>query len=122
MVFNGNAKTCEMLLKHHANAGIIAEQVEWLSGKKLPAFCYGNPNLYVQAKEDDEQTVIGIWNFFEDEVLDPVIQFGQTYQSAEFLCGSGELCGDRACLTDIPPYAFRGIVLKKFPTGIKQTK
>lgn len=114
LVFNCIGKDNEMLLKSHANAKLIADNTEWLSGNKLPAFCYGNPNLYIQCKEDDKTTVIGIWNFFEDEVIDPVIQLGQKYKSAEILCGSGELCDDTVRLDDIPPFAFRGIVLEKF--------
>ena len=113
LVFNCNAKDSEKLLKHHANARIIANNTQWLSGEKLPAFCYGNPNLYIQCKEDDEHLVIGIWNFFEDEVINPVILLSRKYQHAEFLCGVGKLCGDQVCLDDIPPYAFRGIVLNK---------
>lgn len=113
LVFNCNAKDSERLLKHHANARIIANNTQWLSGEKLPAFCYGNPNLYIQCKEDEKYLVIGIWNFFEDEVIDPVISLSRKYQSAEFLCGSGKLSEDQVRLTDIPPYAFRGIVLTK---------
>ncbi len=113
LVFNCNAKDTEMLLKHHANAKIIADYVEWLSGKKLPAYCYGNPNLYLQCKENEKQLVIGIWNFFEDEVIEPVIQLAKEYNRAEFLFGLGTLLGERAVLSDIPPYGFRCIVLEK---------
>lgn len=113
LVFNCIAKKCEAHLRHYANAKIIAYNTEWLSGNKLPAFCFGHPNLYLQCKEDDESTVVGIWNFFEDEAIEPVINLGQSYKSAEFLCGSGNLCESTVKLDDIPPYAFRGIVLKK---------
>lgn len=113
LVFCCNGKESERLLKHYANAKTIAEHVKWLSGNRLPAFCYGNPNLYLQCKEDQDYLVVGIWNFFEDEVINPVIHLAQEYKSAEFLCGSGTLAGDRAILADIPPYVFRGIVLKK---------
>ena len=115
LVFNCNAKKSESLLKHYANAKLIAEHTQWLSGEKLPAYCNGNPNLYMQCKEDGEQLVIGLWNFFEDEAIEPVVQLGRQYEKAEFLCGAGSLCGDTACLDDIPPYAFRGIVLHKKP-------
>jgi hypothetical protein len=113
LVFNCIGKDCEMLLKHHANAKMIADSVEWLSGNKLPAFCYGNPNLYMQCKEDENALVVGLWNFFEDEVIEPVIELGQAYQSAEFLCGQGSLYEDTVRLDDIPPFGFRAIVLSK---------
>ena len=67
----------------------------------------------MQCKEDDEHLVIGLWNFFEDEVIEPVVQLAHKYQKAEFLCGSGIICGDTVHLDDIPPFAFRGIVLHK---------
>ena len=113
LVFNCNGKDSEMLLKHHANARIIAESTEWLSGKRLPAFCYGNPNLYMQVKEDEKETVVGLWNFFIDPVLDPVIELGEKYESAEFLHATGELRENTAHLSDIPPFGFCAIVLKK---------
>jgi len=113
LVFNCIGKDCENLLKHYGNAKIIADNTKWLSGNKLPAFCYGNPNLYIQCKEDEDSMVIGVWNFFEDDALEPVIQLGNKYQSAEFLNGSGTLCSDTVKLADIPPFAFRGVVLKK---------
>ena len=102
-----------MLLRHYANAKLITDNTEWLSGNKLPAFCYGNPNLYIQCKEDESTTAIGIWNFFEDEALSPIINLGQEYESAEFISGDGTLYKDSVQLTDIPPIEFRGIILKK---------
>ena len=112
-VFNCDGKDCENLLKHYANARVIADHTEWLSGNKLPAFCLGNPNLYMQCKEDEKSIAIGLWNFFEDEALEPVIQLDRTYESVEFLCGSGRLCADTIRLSDIPPFGFCGIVLTK---------
>ena len=113
LVFNCIAKDREMHLRHYANAKLITDSIEWLSGNKLPAVCHGHPNLYMQCKEDDEGTVIGIWNFFEDEAIEPVVVLGQKYESAEFLCGAGSFSENELRLDDIPPYSFRGIVLKK---------
>ena len=113
LVFNCNAKDSERLLKHQGNAKMIAENAEWLCGRKLPAFCYGHPNLYMQCKEDERQLVIGIWNFFEDEAIEPVVKLGAEYRKAEILCGEGKLCGDSVQLDDIPPFGFRAIVLEK---------
>ena len=112
-MFNCNGKDSEKLLKHYANAKLIADHTRWLSGTRLPAFCYGYPNLYMQCKEDERSLVIGLWNFFEDEVLEPVIHLGKDYAHAEFLCGEGALCANTVRLSDIPPFGFRGIVLTK---------
>ena len=107
-----------MLLRQYANARLIAENVEWLSGEPLPAFCLGNPGLYMQCKEDGESLVVGLWNFFEDEAIEPEVKLGRSYASAEILCGEGRLSGDTVYLADMPPYTFRAIVLKKSPSDI----
>lgn len=113
LVFNCNAQTCEMVLRHPANAKLIEDSIEWLSGERLPAFCHGHPNLYMQCKENESGTAIGLWNFFEDEVIDPIVQLGREYESAEFINCTGSLLGDKISLSDIAPYGFCGVVLKK---------
>ena len=113
LVFTCIAREGEGFLKQHGNGKIIADNVLWLSGEKLPAYSYGNPNLYIQCKEDEESVVIGIWNFFEDEAIEPVIFLGREYKNADFLFGEGSLSGDKAVLEDIEPFGFRAIVLKK---------
>ncbi len=113
LVFTCIAREGEAFLRQHGNGKIIADNALWLSGEKLPAYSCGNPNLYIQCKEDEEHMVIGIWNFFEDEAIEPAIFLGREYESAEFLFGSGVISEDKAILDDIPPFGFRGIVLKK---------
>ena len=113
LVFAACGKDCDMHLRQQINARIIADSAEWLSGSRLPAFCYGNPNLYIQCKEDGDSLAVGIWNFFEDEAIEPVLELGEEYESAEFLCGFGELTHTRVKLDDVPPYSFRAIILKK---------
>ena len=102
-----------MLLRHSAIAQIISDSTEWLSGDRLPAFCPGHPYLYLQCKESESETVLGIWNFFADAALSPVVELGQSYKSAEIFCGGGRLCGERLFLDDLPPYGFCAAVLKK---------
>ena len=118
LVFNCDGKKSENLLKHDANAKLIADNTEWLSGNKLPASCIGNPNLYMQCKEDEKCMIIGLWNFFDDEALEPVIHLDRKYESVEFLRGSGSLGENTVKLSDIPPFDFCGIVLKKSSEGI----
>lgn len=113
LVFNCIGEDGEMLLRHYANARIISDNTEWLGGSKLPAFCCGHPYLYLQCKEDAKSMVIGIWNFFEDEAIEPIVELGRRYQDAQFLCGSGTLCEDTIRWNDIAPYGFCAVVLKK---------
>ena len=114
LVFNCDGKRSEYFLREAANARLVADAVEWLSGRRLPACAPGNPSLYMQCASDGESLTVGLWNFFEDEALAPTVRLGESYRSAEFFGGgSGRLSGDTVLLSDIPPYGFCGITLHK---------
>lgn len=105
---NGSDKT----LKHYARARQYATQVEWLSGRKLPAFCYGHPSLYMQAKEKDGVLAVGLWNFFADIAVSPVVELEKEYSEITFINCNGRLEKDRVYLSDIPAYGFAGFEVR----------
>ena len=50
---------------------------------------------------------VGIWNFFADEVLDPIIELDDVYTFVDIYRESGHLDGNKLILDkDIPPYGF----------------
>lgn len=101
------------LLYHYERARQYASVIPSLSRKALPAFVYGCPSLYIQCKEDKDSLTVGLWNFFEDTALSPVVELDSFYSDIEFLQGGGTLKGDRVLLDDIIPYGFTGFVVKK---------
>jgi hypothetical protein len=113
LVLNINAR-CEGsgMLKHYARGRQYAENIEWLSGKKLPAYVYGNPSLYVQSKKDENAMAVGLWNFFADIAVNPVVHLDKEYSEIEFINCSGELKGDKVHLSDIPAFGFVGFEVK----------
>jgi hypothetical protein len=108
LVLNFNTRSKKNhLLKHYARGKQIAESVAWLSGEKLPAYSYGNPNLYIQAKKgEDGSMAVGLWNFFADSVLTPVVELDLEYSSAEFVNCTGHLDGNRVTLSELPAFGF----------------
>lgn len=79
----------------------------WLNGKKLPAVCPGNPNLYLMVKENATSMAVGLWNYSEDKIRRPVIDLEGPYQSIRFLNCDGVLEGDRITLTSgLAPFDF----------------
>lgn len=84
----------------------IAQSVEWLSGKKLPAYLYGHPEMYIQCKQKDSGLAVGLWNFFADVAINPVVKLSDNYSNIKFLNCSGKLEGDKVTLTDIQPFSF----------------
>lgn len=99
--------------KQYARGQQIAENVPWLSGKKLPASAVGNPSLYMQCKEDAESLTVGIWNIFPDPVIDPVVMLGECWNRAQWVNTNGRLEADAAYLEEIPPYGFAAFTLYK---------
>ena len=88
----------------YGRSHLLARAAEWVSGRKLPAWTSGSPDLYLMCKENDGALAVGLFNLFEDEALDTEIHLGDSYRSVTFFSGSGRLDGDRVLLDDIPPF------------------
>ena len=103
------------ILRQQIRGRQIADNMRWLSGGNyLPAYCYGNPDLYIMVKEKDGKLTVGIWNFFADIVFDPVIELGEVYQGLKVLNGGkGELKGNQVLLSDIPAFGFAAFEVTK---------
>lgn len=113
LVLNINTRNgSDKILKHYARARQYATQIAWLSGQKLPAYCYGNPALYMQAKEKDGALAVGLWNFFADIAVDPVVELDKAYGEITFINCTGRLEADKVYLSDIPAFGFAGFEVK----------
>ena len=70
-------------------------------------------DLYIITKKQDDELSVGLFNLSIDECLDPVVELADSFGSAEFINCSGELKGDKIYLSDLNPYTFSAIILKK---------
>ncbi len=114
LVLNINTRTDNSsMLKHYARGHQIAQNIPWLSGERLPAYTYGHPSLYMQCKNSQNAMAVGLWNFFADIAINPVVELDGVYSSIEFINCKGELKGDKVYLDDISPYTFVGFEVKK---------
>lgn len=107
---NGNDTN---VLKHYIRSRQYADNIPWLCGRKLPAYCYGNPNLYNLCKRDDKELAVGLWNLHADIAFAPVVELDDTYSSIEFIGCKGELKGDKVILSDIAAFEFAGFTVRK---------
>ncbi len=96
------------MLKHYERGYQIAQNVTWLSGVKLPAYIYGHPSLYMQCKKNEKAMAVGLWNFFADTVMEPVVELETPFRDIRFINCSGKMEKDKVCLSDIDPFAFAG--------------
>lgn len=107
---NGNDTN---VLKHYIRSRQYADNIPWLCGKKLPAYSYGNPNLYNLCKRDDQELAVGLWNLHADIAFEPVVELDDTYSSIEFIGCTGKLVGDKVYLSDIAAFEFAGFTVRK---------
>ncbi|MBO5198723.1 MAG: hypothetical protein J6B85_09450 [Lachnospiraceae bacterium] len=103
----------ERYQQRYARSRQYGEQVQWLSGKKLPAYTYGNPALYMQCKRDEDSCAVGLWDFFADTAVEPVVELDEEYLEIEWINCGGRLAGNQVYLTDIPPLGFAGFEVRK---------
>lgn len=96
----------EFLYRQYTRSRQIAKNVKWLSGNELGAYISGNPDLYVMNKSDGKALAVGLWNFFEDYISEPVIKLDKNYSKIRFVNCTGKLDGDTVYLSKIQPYEF----------------
>jgi len=113
LVLNVNTRLDKSsMLKSYERSRQYAENIPWLSGKKLPAYIYGNPSLYMQCKKDKNETAVGLWNFFADEVINTKIELDKEYSSVEFINCKGELLGNILQISEMKPFSFAAFKVK----------
>lgn len=107
MVLCFDAFKCdESLWRQYTKGRQIADAIPWLSGEKLPAYSFGNPDLYIMAKEGGGKLAVGLWNFHPDAVKRPVIELKKEYKKARFFNCEGSLEGDKLTLSRLEPFGF----------------
>ena len=113
LVLNINTRLWEdRVLKTYERSRQYKENIKWLSGKELPAYCYGHPSMYIQAKKSSKAMAVGLWNMHADIAIEPVVELSEIYSEIEFINCNGRLDGNKVYLNDILPFAFAGFEVK----------
>ena len=96
----------ESVFRNYERSRQIAEFAEYASGKKLPAYVYSCPEMYIQCKEADGKLAVGLWNFFADEAFDFTVELSESYSKIKFLNCEGSLDGNKVTVKSIPAFEF----------------
>lgn len=70
---------------------------------------YGNPALYILCKKNENSMTVGLWNFFADIAIEPVVEPYGNYSCIKFLNTGGKPEGNRVYLNNIPAFGFLGV-------------
>lgn len=98
----------EASYRNYCRQSQLIRLLEWLGGKPLPAYCAGEPDLYVLCKSSGGKTAAGVWNLSCD-TASPIVTFPSNVKSARFIGCTGKLEGTRVTLSPIPPYTFAAV-------------
>ncbi len=116
LVFTFNAYlNGEGMNRQYERSKAIANAVKWFNGKGLSAYSYKNPDLYILAKKnkDESEMAVGLWNIFADSIYEPKVELNDNYSQIEFINCTGKLEGNKVLLSEIPPFKFAGFTVKK---------
>ena len=87
------------LIKNYATQKVLIETIPWLSGKKIPAYCKGNPELYVMCRKEEHAMSVGLFNTFADRVMNPVVILDEAYSHVEGIGCEAKIEGNKVTLT-----------------------
>lgn len=95
------------LFRNYYRQSQLCRGIEKLQGRRLPAVCLKNPELYILCKRRNGSMSVGLWNFFADSVIEPRVILDREYSRVDFYNASGRIEGDSVLFDgDIPPYSF----------------
>lgn len=109
-----DAKECgESIYRSYDKAKQLTNAFEFVGREVLPVKCFGNPDLYVLLKEDDNELCVGLWNLHADYVENASIILSNSYKKVELFNGSGKLNGKILNVDRIDAFGFVGVTLWK---------
>ena len=88
----------------------VADQIEWLSGKPLPARCERQPHLYAVCKQAGNVMALGYANCNVDEVIGARVRTDRPIRALRTIGCTGRALDDRTVLIDsVKPYGFAAL-------------
>ncbi len=87
------------LLKNYATQRVLTETLPWVARAPLPAYCTGNPELYLMCAKAEDECAVALFNCFDDPVLQPTVMLDGEYSAIECHGCEAVLEGDRVTLT-----------------------
>ena len=63
-------------------------------------------------KEKDGARAVGLWNFFADLIIEPVIKLDREFSSIRFINCNGTLDKDTVTLSTLPAFGFAAFEVK----------
>lgn len=102
----------DTMYRSYARSKQLEQAVKAFFGNNLPAYSYGNPDLYLMCKVQDGAMAVGLWNCFADGIETPVITLDKEYSEIRFINCEGKLEGNQVTLSYMEPFSFGAFEVK----------
>ena len=113
LAYDGNMTPlngCENFLYSYSRQQQLVDAAVWVGRKPLPAYCLKNPLLYLIASrsEDGKSMAVGLFDIFEDEMIDAPVVLDRVYDRVRFVNCTGHMEGATVVIDYVEPYGFAG--------------
>lgn len=116
-IINNNPRLAPQqdIMRHYRRSRQYADAAQWLSEKKLPAYVYGCPELYIQCRRDEKNgtLTVGLWNNFADPAIEPAVELDGEYKDFTYFNCTGRFENGKLRLSDVPPFSFAAFKAEK---------
>ena len=76
----------------------LISALPWVARAPIPAYCEGNPELYLMCEKHEDSLSVALFNCFADYLTEPEITLDEEYSSIECLACEAELKGNKVIL------------------------
>ena len=102
------------LFRNYLRQRQLANCIERMQGRPLPAMLYGAPGLYTVCARGEGELSVALFNISKDSIFDGEVILDKEYKNADFYNTEGKLSGNKIHLTkEITPYGFALITLEE---------
>lgn len=100
-IYHFHTRVClSGLVKNYVTQNTLTASLPWVARAKLPAYCAGNPEIYVMCKKDEEGMSVALFNCFADYASEVKVVLDEEYANVECFNCSAVIEGNCVLLTD----------------------
>ena len=86
------------LIKNYVTQEVLTKALPWVAKQPLPAYCKGNPELYLMCRKEEDSLSVALFNCFADSLTEPTVMLDEKYDALECYGCEAILDGDRVTL------------------------
>lgn len=112
-IFSAKGVCNSGLVKNYATQRVLTETLPWVARRQLPAYCVGNPELYIMCHREEASLSVALFNCFADPIYEPTVILDKAYSRIECVNCEAALDGNRVIIKS-KLYGFTAAILRVY--------